>query len=59
MEKVFVYFETTQDGVNSDGSHAELVAVFHSEDYYIACLPILEKEAEKIGMIVTETIGFN
>ena len=30
-----VYFES--------GTHAELVAIFDSEDLYMACLPILEK----------------
>jgi hypothetical protein len=43
-----VYFES--------GSHAELVAIFDSEDLYIACLPMLEKKANDLGMFVTETV---
>ena len=43
-----VYFES--------GSHAELVATFNSEELYMACLPILEAEAKKSNMFVTESI---
>lgn len=43
-----VYFES--------GSHAELVAVFQSEDLYMACLPILEQRAKESNMIVTESV---
>lgn len=45
---VKVYFES--------GSHAELVAIFDSEELYIACLPTLEEEAKKNNMFVTESI---
>ena len=43
-----VYFES--------GTHAELVAIFDSEDLYMACLPILEKKAEESRMFITESI---
>ena len=36
---VKVYFESS--------SHAELVAKFDNEETYNACLPMLEKEAER------------
>lgn len=45
---VRVYFESN--------SHAELVATFETEELYNQCLPILEAEAKKQRMIVTETI---
>lgn len=45
---VKVYFESS--------SHTELVAEFESEELYIKCFPILEKEAEKQNMVVTESI---
>lgn len=45
---VEVYFES--------GSHAELVAIFDNEKTYNICLPALEAEAEKSGMIVTESV---
>jgi len=38
-------------------NHAELWATFEDEDLYICCLPILKKEAKKIGMIITESIN--
>ncbi len=47
---VKVYFETPNN------SYAELVAIFESEDTYMLCLPILESEAKKDGMIVTESV---
>jgi hypothetical protein len=43
-----VYFETT--------TSAYLVAIFESEEMYFACLPILEKRAEKEGYFVTESL---
>ena len=45
---VKVYFESN--------SHAELVAKFDNEETYNACFPMLEKKAERAGMIVTETV---
>lgn len=42
-----VYFESK--------THAELVATFETEELYIKCLPILEEEARKTRMIVTES----
>ena len=42
-----VYFESK--------AHAELVATFEEEELYIKCLPILEEEAKKQRMIVTES----
>lgn len=48
-ETVKVYFET-------DG-YAELVAIFDSSETYMACLPALEKLAEKHNFLrVTESI---
>ncbi|MAN61380.1 MAG: hypothetical protein CMI60_05460 [Parvibaculum sp.] len=43
-----VYFESS--------SHAELVATFETEELYMLCLPELEKEAERMDMIVTESM---
>ena len=37
-------------------SHAELVAVFASEDMYEVCRQELENEAKKLRMIVTESL---
>jgi hypothetical protein len=45
--KVVVYFE--------NGKFSEVVAQFSSEELYMACLPTLEEEAGKVGMIVTES----
>jgi hypothetical protein len=45
--KIVVYFES--------GKHAEVVAQFSSDALYNACLPILEEEAGKVGMVVTES----
>ena len=36
--------------------HAELVAIFDTEELYMACLPILEYQAKENRMIVTESI---
>lgn len=48
---VSVYFET-------NNGYTEHVATFEYEDDYIACLPILQKQAEKRGFdLVTETVG--
>lgn len=46
-ETITVYFESK--------NHAEQVAVFYDETYYLACLPSLEAQAASSGMIVTET----
>lgn len=43
-----VYFETKNS--------AELVAVFESEEIYNLCVPALEQEAKKRGMILTESV---
>jgi len=43
-----VYFESS--------SHAELVATFETEELYMLCLPELEREAERMRMIVTESM---
>ena len=45
---VKVYFESR--------FHAELVAIFDTEELYDLCFPSLEKEAKKHRMIVTESI---
>ena len=45
---VKVYFESK--------FHAELVAIFDTEELYDLCFPSLEKEAKKHRMIVTESI---
>ena len=42
-----VYFESR--------FHAELVAIFDTEELYDLCFPSLEKEAKKHRMIVTDT----
>lgn len=47
---VRVYFETPNH------SYADLVAIFDDEDLYMACLPVLEKQAKENRMIVTESI---
>ena len=47
--KVVVYFETPKV------LYAEVVAQFNSDELYNACLPILEEEASKRGMIVSES----
>lgn len=43
-----VYFEKN--------GHAEIVALFESEDIYITCLPILTLLADENGSVVTESI---
>lgn len=43
-----VYFETN--------IHSELVAIFKTEEMYMKCLPILEKQAAKVRMTVSESI---
>ena len=43
-----VYMEST--------SHSELVAIFETEELYMACLPVLEKYAKEHRMIVTEAV---
>lgn len=47
---VKVYFETP------NGSYAEVVAIFDNEETYDLCFPVLEEEAKKNRMIVTESI---
>lgn len=47
---VKVYFETP------NGSFAEEVATFTSDDLYNVCLPILEQHANSIRMVVTESV---
>jgi len=47
--KIVVYFETPKV------LYAEVVAQFNSDELYNACLPILEEEASKRGMIVSES----
>ena len=51
-----VYFESSKDGVTSDGRWAELVAIFDNEDSYAVCLYPLEVYAKSMNMIVTESI---
>lgn len=46
---IVAYFETPNHG------HAEAVGFFKSEEVYMACVPALEKQAKKIGMILTES----
>ena len=45
---VKVYFESK--------THAELAAIFDTEELYLACLPVLELSASLQNMIVTESI---
>lgn len=47
MEKITVFFESN--------SHAEMVAIFESEQLYMACLPALQQYAAERGMTVTES----
>ena len=47
---VVVYFE------NESPAYGEVVATFASDELYNACLPVLEKEAKKANMIVTESM---
>ena len=51
-----VYFESSKDGVTSDGRWAELVAIFDDENSYYICRQSLELHAESMEMIVTESI---
>lgn len=53
---VKVYFESSKDGLTSDGRYAELVAIFDTEEIYMICLPALEVHAKENRMIVTESI---
>ena len=53
---VKVYFESSKDGVTSDGCYAKLVAIFDIEETYHICLKELEDHAKKSNMIVTESI---
>lgn len=48
---VNVYFESR--------THAELVAVFADEAMYDACAQALEAEANKLGLILTESVTEN
>lgn len=43
-----VYFESK--------NHAQLVAIFDTDELYNVCLPSLEKEAKKHRMRVTESV---
>jgi hypothetical protein len=43
-----VYFESN--------THAELIAVFESEDIYLSCVPALENLAQERGVFLTESI---
>ena len=45
---VIIYFE--------NNVYAQVVATFNTEDLYIKCLPVLEEEANRLGMVVTESI---
>jgi len=53
---VEVYFESTKDGVNSDGGYATLVAIFDDEETYAVCTAALEEHAKKHNMVVTESV---
>ena len=48
--KIVVYFE------NESPAYGEVVATFASDELYNACLPVLETEAKKMNMIVTESV---
>lgn len=48
--KIVVYFE------NESPAYGEVVATFASDELYNACLPVLEAEAKKMNMIVTESV---
>ena len=37
-------------------NHAELWATFETEKLYLLCLPALEKEANRCGMFITESV---
>jgi hypothetical protein len=46
-----VYFETNTGAIRA----AYLVAIFEDDELYNKCLPILEAEAKRKGMIITES----
>jgi len=39
-----------------NGTHAEQVATFESEDLYMVCLPALQQCAAQGGYIITESV---
>ena len=45
--RIVVYFESC--------ASAEMVAQFSSDELYNSCLPVLDAEAKKINMTVTES----
>ena len=45
---IVIYFETP------NGSYCEEIASFKEEELFIKCFPILEREAKKQRMIITE-----
>lgn len=51
-----IYFESSKDGLTSDGKWAELVAIFDNEETYMICLSALEAHAKENRMIVTDSI---
>jgi hypothetical protein len=53
---VKVYFETTKDGITSDGRYAELVGIFRNEETYDVCIKALGKLATENRMILTENV---
>lgn len=53
---VKVYFETTKDGVNSDGKYSELVAIFKDEETYDVCITVLDEAARNANMVMTESV---
>jgi hypothetical protein len=53
---VKAYFESTKDGITPDGKWAELVAIFDNENTYSICIEVLEKYAEQLNMVLTESV---
>lgn len=52
--RIDVYFE--KESACGGSMYATLVAQFCDEDLYTACFPAMEKIAEGMGLIITESI---
>ena len=52
--RIDVYFE--KQSAVSGSMYATLVAQFCDEDLYTACFPSMEKFADGMGLIITESI---
>ena len=52
--RIDVYFE--KESACGGNMYATLVAQFCDEDLYTACFPAMEKIAESMGLVITESI---